>query len=207
MFGEKPAPPKWQANLIATAFVAKLYPEAKRELIAAGYDRARVERMPVGQVVAIQTGRVTRYAYQEAFKWWDLPYWQAADRMVQTEEKLMREGILAPMAFAVSRGGLPIAALLLPATISARQAQARTERNRAVLQTIEAIRMYASREGRLPESLDDLSAVPAPLNPATGKNFPYEKHGNAAVLEAPAIGGRLYTAIRYEISLRKSSRK
>ena len=38
---------------------------------------------------------------------------------------------------------------------------------------IEAIRMHAARTGELPAALDQLSVVPAPANPFTGRPFDY----------------------------------
>ena len=43
-------------------------------------DRERVEAMPVGQVVAIQTARSTEYAFHEVFKLLLLPYDEAHRR-------------------------------------------------------------------------------------------------------------------------------
>jgi hypothetical protein len=193
------------AELMVAALAVKAYPEAKRELVAAGYDPQRVEAMPVGQVIAIQTARITDYAYQEAFKWLSLPYWQAAEQMAAVDEKLIQEGVIGPAA-RLSRGALPVASLLLPATAAARVAQVRIERNRAALQTLEAVRMHAAQTGALPESLDELKP-PAPRNPSTGQPFSYQRTANGAVLEASAIGDLppRASALRYEITLRKPS--
>ena len=45
--------------------------------------------------------------------------------------------------------------------------------------------MYAAaHDGKLPATLDDIEEVPIPLNPMTGKPFPYHLEGKTAVLDA-----------------------
>ena len=62
---------------------------------------------------------------------------------------------------------------------------ARTERQAAAFRCIEALRMYiADHHGELPATLDEIKEVPIPLNPATGKAFPYHLEGKTAVLDA-----------------------
>ena len=61
-------------------------------------------------------------------------------------------------------------------------AAARTEQTVALLQTIEAIRMYGAVHGsQLPPTLDDLP-VPAPEDPIAGKPLVYEFLGDRATL-------------------------
>ncbi len=64
-------------------------------------------------------------------------------------------------------------------------AQAQVARKIALLQTIEAVRMYAAEhDGALPESLDE-TPVPAVLDPVTGKHFEYKHTGNQFEIYAP----------------------
>jgi hypothetical protein len=146
--------PQWQSDLAVAGFAMKMYPQAKRELIEAGFDPDRIEAMPVGQVIAVQTARITDYASQEIYKWWGLPYWQAAEPMRAAEQRLISENVIGP-GRSLARGALPVASLLLPATFNVRRAEARFERNLAALQALEAIRLHAGRTGTLPESIDD----------------------------------------------------
>ena len=44
--------------------------------------------------------------------------------------------------------------------------------------------MPAAHDGRLPATLDEIKEVPIPLNPMTGKPFPYHLEGKTAVLDA-----------------------
>jgi hypothetical protein len=199
--GSGPQAPEWQGNLAVTGVMLKAYPQAKRRLIAAGFEPKRVEAMPVGQVVAIQTARVTRYAYEEMLKWSLLPYEQSLARTRESEEKLRREKILE-RDLDFSQGSLPLAQLLLPALGAVRHAEARLERDLAGLQAVEAIRWHAAANaGRLPAKWEDVSVVPVPLNPVTGRAFPYRVENSVAILDLPAVGAKL-EAKRFEISIR-----
>jgi hypothetical protein len=129
--------------------------------------------MPVGQVVAIHTAHSVEYAYHEVFKVALLPYDEASRRLPGVLERLRAEGHLPPETLA-GRGGLPIAAILLPAVSQVLHAEVRMGRNRAALQTIEAIRMHAAVHGRLPANLNEITVVPVPANPATGQPFEYK---------------------------------
>ena len=79
----------------------------------------------------------------------------------------------------------------------------------ATLQCIEAIRLYmASHDGRLPGSLDEITEVPIPLNPMTGKPFPYRLEGDKAILDSFAPPEVFKTKVyyyydRYELTVRK----
>jgi hypothetical protein len=180
----------WQAELAATAVVAKLYPIAKDELIASGMDRQRVEEMPVGQVVAIHTARATDYVFQEFHKLSLLPYNEAISRSPQIRDRLIKEGQLGPGIRGA--GGLPIAAMLLPAIEGVRHAEIRIARNFAALQAIEALRMHAAQTGELPASLAEVSIVPVPINPATQQPFDYryDAANKTATLNVPASPGQ-----------------
>jgi hypothetical protein len=196
----------WQAELAAAALVTKIYPAAKEELIASGMDRQKVESMPVGQIVAIQTARNTEHAFQQVFKNFLLPYDEASRRLTETEKRLIREGHLGPAA--QLRSGLPIANLLLPAVNNVLRAEVRLARDLAALQVIEALRMQAAEGGgKLPASLAEVKVAPAPDDPASGRPFSYkyDAASAAATLEVPSLAGepvRGSSAKRYVIRLK-----
>jgi hypothetical protein len=92
--------------------------------------------------------------------------------------------------------------LLLPAIDGCRAAEVRAERQVAALRIIEAMRMYAANHGgALPAKLDDITDVPVPLNPATGKPFVYRVDGAKAILELPASDQTITGNCRYEIQV------
>ena len=57
------------AQTMATGLILAGYAAAKQQLIESGMDPAKVEAMPVGQVVAIQSAKAYRKVYQESLKW------------------------------------------------------------------------------------------------------------------------------------------
>jgi hypothetical protein len=170
-------------RLNALARIATGYPRAKRELVAAGYPPDQVERMPVGQVVAIHQARTTAYVYQEMFKWTLLPYDEAQQHQARTGARLDEQGYLGD-----EREIIPVARLLLPAFDAARRAEVRLSARLAVLQAIESLRLHAAdHAGQLPESLADIKAVPVPNNPLTGQPFVYRRDGNTAWFDVQLV--------------------
>jgi hypothetical protein len=68
-------------------------------------------------------------------------------------------------------------------------AELRIDRRVAALRVIEAIRIHAAaHDGALAESLDRITEVPVPEDPATGKPFEYHRDGNSATLFGPKAG-------------------
>jgi hypothetical protein len=192
--------PKWLPELGATALIAMGYPRAKRELIAAGYTPEQVEKLPVGQAVAIHQSRTYQYVYDEMFKWSFLPYSEGLARSEQTERKLREEGYLGRPG--QSREIIPVVSLLMPAVFAAKKAEVRLASRFAGLRTLEAIRMHAAgQKGQLPKSLSDITVVPVPNDPATGSPFAYKLERGRAVLDVPDAkypegGWRLEITIR-----------
>jgi hypothetical protein len=85
---------------------------------------------------------------------------------------------------------LTLFSLLTPALNSARFAFVRLDRQLNALQTIEAIRLYAhDHDGALPPSLEAITEVPVPPDPASGNPFEYELQGDTATLKAWAPPG------------------
>ncbi|MCX7425894.1 MAG: hypothetical protein NTW96_09795 [Planctomycetia bacterium] len=187
--------PKSSLRPALTALAIKGYPQAKRALIEQGRSDEEVEAMPVAQVVLIYTVRTYDEFRDRIFKWFALPYWEALPGMMEADQYLRDEGR--------KREIFPIASLLLPAVQAAKGAEARTDRTIAALRVLEALRMHAAgHEGRLPSKLEDITAVPVPIDPMTGKPFAYTCDGNTAVLEVPSpeIPER---GKRYEIEVAK----
>jgi hypothetical protein len=80
----------------------------------------------------------------------------------------------------------------------------RSDRDLAVLQSVEAIRSYvASHKGQLPQALADITEVSVPKDPLSGQAFRYARTGATAVLESPAPpGGEKRQELRYEITIK-----
>ncbi|MCC7473843.1 MAG: hypothetical protein IT425_00485, partial [Pirellulales bacterium] len=166
--GKLPKPlQKARAGMVATALALHGYPHAKQWLIAHGMERDRVEQMAVGQVLAIYSDRIYRQYADDFEKCWYVPFAEMNKYGGAADQRLASAG---PLGTSDDREIVPIASMLLPGLRSARTAQGRLEREIASLRVIEALRMHAANHNRqLPKSLDEITAVPVPLNPATGK--------------------------------------
>jgi hypothetical protein len=169
---------------VLAALAIKGYPVAKRALIRQGLSAEAVEAMPVSQVVLLYTMQTYEELRDDIFKWFYVPYWEGREGADEAEQQLMRSQ-------RELREIIPVGSMLLPAVGAAQSAVARTDREIAVLRTIEALRMYAAaNEGKLPETLGDLT-VPVPIDAVTGKPFEYQLRDGTAVIEGPPLPGIL----------------
>lgn len=187
------------SGLYATGLALVGYSHAKERLIAQGMERDRVDKMAVGQVMAIYTERQYLRLANGFERLWHVPFWELRkyERAAMDELKAadMRSGD-------ADREVLPIASQLLPAINSARTAQVRLEREIAAFRVIEALRMYAAEhDGKLPETLEEVTSVPIPLNPATGKPFLYRLEDATGILELPKSDRVTGSNRRFEIQI------
>jgi hypothetical protein len=171
--------------------IAAAYPKAKQYLIEdCGMDAKKVEAYPTTQVVFLAVVRYYDQARDDQFKWIHLPYWQAESKTgcLTFEDKMRVKPDRVGWAATPTR-------MLLPAVMAARTAAARLEQHLAMIQAVEAIRMYgAVHGGKLPASLDDCS-VPVPPEPFTGKPLDYRCNGRRGILTGHAMPGIQYRLI------------
>jgi hypothetical protein len=174
--------------------VAKVLPQAKKYLLEHGTASDRLGAMPGKQIVLIYWMDHYVLMRDELFKWFGLPYWQAWEGLEKSEKYLESLGDAA----------IP-ASGLLPALAKVYAQTTTLDRRIAGLRCIEAVRLYAAgHDGKLPASLADISEVPIPLDPITGKTFQYRIEGNRAILEwAPAPGLSPKNGARYELTIAK----
>ncbi len=192
--------PRWAASLALAGLVAQAYPTARAELIEQGMDPERVKAMPAIQVVGLQTYQEFEAINDDALKYTKLPYWQAVELIERAEQrsKDQRSG----------RSHNLLMRLFLGVAVSASnvvRSEGRYEQYTDLIQTIEAIRLYAdAHDGRLPESLNDLVETPAPINPSTGQPFTYRlsEDGRTASLEGntPGLSNQYTTAYTLRLS-------
>ncbi len=185
-------------QFISSFVLFEKYPQAKAFLAERGWSPEKIEKMPVCKAVLVAAIRQYNELRDELFKWIYMPYPESVAGMKKADAK-MKE---------VIHGGqelLPIASTFMPALKTAKNAQARTEREIAILRIFEAIRLYAAaHDGQLPESLSGITEVPIPIDPLQGTAFIYNRiDGSTAILEAPAPSGTNLDAywLRYEIHL------
>jgi hypothetical protein len=176
---------------LLVGYIAAAYPGAKRYLMEKyDFSQETIEAYPTAQVVFLAVVRHYENARDNYFKWSKLPYWQARSKL----ESGRRSVELASEAKQVGWAAAP-ANVFLPAFLVVQTASARNEQMIALLQTVEAVRMYgAEHDGKLPPTLDDLS-VPAPMEPFTGQPLDYEYHQSFAVLNGHKMPGLKYRLI------------
>lgn len=196
------APPN-RADAPAVRFAPLLvglvgYSHAKDRLIEWGYDKDEVEAMAVGQVMAIYSARVYQTAADELEKtiYVDFESGKRLGREANERVSNLRWG-----SNSVDQEFLPIAQLLLPAVQAAYPAQYRVERDIDALRVIEALRMHAAENDcQWPASLEEVTCVPVPKNPATEEPFEYYLEGDTAVLVLPHSDG-MHIERRFELTI------
>jgi hypothetical protein len=192
-------PGRWLDKARDLAIAMERYPQAKTRLLEQGYLAEKVQNWPALYVILLDQYHQFRAVRDMSFKWTYVPYAEARDGLRQAEEEVSR-------IYQYS-GGSDIAnpfLYSLPATQRICFLDARLARDIAILRCVEALRMYAAdHDGKLPKSLDEVTAVPVPLDPLHGRAFHYELTGGKAIVESaiPPEGGPK-GGLRYEITLR-----
>jgi hypothetical protein len=201
-------PPNF-ADLAAQAWLqAQAYPDARKELIAQALKAEEVDAMPLFQVVALAALRDFRRDGDDYAQWVHVPdfehqpgYAKARDKLRQSGDRLNRLVLYARNVNNVDTFFAPIAYEKVYAAV------ARTDRRFAALRCLEALRLYAAgHDGRLPQRLVDITEVPVPPDPVTGKPFEYEARGDTARLAAPVPAGQKpppYMLLVYELTVQR----
>lgn len=174
-------PPDWVARLGMAAMATQVYPEAKRYLIAHGRTPEQVEAMPVLQAVLMFYTQEYNEIWDEILKRLSLPNWQAWPGLEAAAEK-------ARVARATYMN--VFVGLLMPAILKVRSADVRLQRHVAMLRCAEAIRHHAAEHaGRPPATLVEITSIPLPVDPLSGKGFDefYKAEDDRAVLDVPAM--------------------
>ncbi|MBN2025105.1 MAG: hypothetical protein JW809_20175 [Pirellulales bacterium] len=189
----------WTDGLDPAEFVNRNYAEASKGLAAAGRNEQEITTMPAAQAVLLYTAMRYDQARDADQKWIYVPYWQA-EKQAETEEKRLAEEIRKSEPLRLVCGLLPNSRIL-------HYYLAHTERRLATLQVIEAIRFHAAKhDGKLPPSLEAITEVPVPINPVTGRAFPYQLDGDVAILKADG-GPAKHAADQREYHIRIAPRR
>jgi hypothetical protein len=186
---------------------AVAYADAKKSLLAQGTPAEQVEAMPPFQVVTLYAVREWHHAWDEYVKWVRVPnfgsepgYQKARQKVQEAADRLYRLVFPGKLLEALEVGK-PIPFEKVYA------ASGRTERRFAALRGVEAVRLYAAgHDGKLPAALKDITEVPIPTDPMTGKPFEYEVKGDKAKLSAPLPPGpkpQPGFLLTYELTLRR----
>jgi hypothetical protein len=191
-----PKPLQWLQNLGAAKLTAEMYPAARKYLLDGGRTAKEIDRLPKAQVVLLH--RIHEYDRErdDMLKALALPPWQGSPMMDQLMQKY-RAGIKSGDTIFKA-----ILTLLMPAIVKAHTASLRLERHIAVLRGAEALRLYAAdHKGKVPAKWSDITLVPWPIDPVTGKGFDdfYQVKDGRAILEVPP-GSPVIVGHRYELA-------
>lgn len=176
----------------------RAYPEGKRFLRQQGHAAEKIEALPALQVVFLYEVYLYDTAFDDLVKWTTLPYPEAAPQLHRVVEGI-KDGETP-----VSRSTL--VRLLIPAIEKVVGASVRLQRKVEALRCIEALRLHAAAKGGgLPSKLEEVTEVPLPLDPWTGKAFAYSREdGKATLTGLPHAGEQpnQNNSLRYVVSFR-----
>lgn len=152
-----------------------MYPQARKHLIDLGRPAKEVDALPKPQVVLLWYVDQYDRAWDDVFKALTVPTWQARPLMEAANEKFRSSDNV-------------FLTLLGPAVHKTWLASVRFERQLAGLRCAEALRLHAAKhEGKPPAKWRDITEVPLPIDPFTGKGFDtlYQMTDGRGILEIP----------------------
>jgi hypothetical protein len=170
----------------------ELLSAARRRLVEVGLPEERVKGFPADQVLLLDEERQYEVRRDDLIKFMNVPFWQLSDEAKGVVK--VRKASPTPLFY------------LEPAIDKVRRAQARLEQRIALLQHVEALRLYAAEHnGAPPANLSDFS-VPLPADPFTGKPFRYEVTGHTAHFRGSPPPGEENNPsfnVHYEVTIQK----
>ncbi len=204
------ARPSALENLPQAFFLVQGAGEARRGLLARGkYTAEQLDAMPSFQTVSLFSYLEYRDALDEMLKWVRAPhglrhpgFQKASDKYDQALARIDR---LFFRSIILDKR-LPFGDALGASYRNIYEAAGRADRRIAALEYVEALRMYAARNGKWPAALEEVTDVPLPNDPVTGKPFDYRVQENKAVVAAPPVVVGKFDgpdAVSSEVFLRK----
>lgn len=192
--------PDWFPKDCAPGDPAAKSPElpAARAFVAhrKGLPADRVEAMPPAQVLLLYMSGLYHEDRDDMYRASYIPYPQCF-RLYDEAARRLRD---APPS-----EGHVLARVFLSALPRVVSAQARVDRNCAALRVVGALRLYAAaHDGRLPDKLSDVTEVPVPDDPGTGRPFEYHRDDDTATVVSQMPGDPVPSnGIRYRVAIRK----
>jgi hypothetical protein len=190
--------PKRRFQRALADFIKEHYPQSRRGLLAQGYTAQQVDALPHLQAVIFYMLQEFARNRDDVLKWTHFSFPEAYPQLRKAEARAQKA------AWTV----VPYLRDLLPIASQAYLATTRLDRRIAALRCIEALRLHAAaHEGKLPASLDDVTLVPIPRDPVTGKPFEYRRTKAGATLHAPPPPGEIpapwNVPLTYEIKMKR----
>jgi hypothetical protein len=161
-----------------------------------GKPAADVAKMPPAQVLLLYLAGTYGELRDEVFKPTYLPYADARPRFA---------GLIERLKTAPDSEGVRLARWFLPAISKVVTRCVNLDRKVAALRTIEALRLHAAANGgQLPDNLEQVTVVPVPTDPGTGKPFEYSRDGaTATIVSRITADPSEATELRYRVTVRK----
>jgi len=174
---------KWFGKSIMQVAWGSLAPDARQKLEKFGLSRRDLGKLPDLQAVLLHEILLYDTASDEVGKWLNVPYSVSSKALASIEENSIKVGGGNGL-----RAGF-VGSVLLPAYQSILRAKNAHGRRFAALRVIEAIRLHAGEKNQWPASLEEITAVPVPNDPTTGKPFQFKREGEVIWLESTPQAG------------------
>ncbi len=193
MLGEKAKEAAILEQWRAATLQATMYPQARKRLLEWGWPVKEIDALPKSQVLLLWHAGQWDRARDDILKALTVPIWQGQTLMAAAlKEHRSTDNVLLK--------------LLMPAIEKTWQAYVRSERQLAGLRCAEALRLYAAaHEGKPPAKWGDITIVPLPIDPVTGKGFDdfykvSDGHGILEIMPRPPIVNVPSLGRRYELA-------
>lgn len=154
----------------------------------------KVQAMSDAEVEVRYTVALQREIENDYEKWFLVPFAQSLPEAAKRNAELQAEG--------ERRELYPLTSILLPIKANLIASEARGPRRVAIYQVVEALRMHAAERGGLPNKLEDVTVVPVPVDPGSGKAFTYTLADGVATLDAPFITGAEHESLRLPVRIK-----
>ncbi len=184
-------------KLRASILAAEAYPQARQHLLDLGRPARDIDAMPKAQVILLWYVDQYDRSRDDVLKVVTVPTWQAIPLLDAATQEYQAAG----------KGGNPLFALMMiNAVMKTFEAHIRLERYIAGLRGAEALRLYAAAHaGKPPAKWDDITAVPLPLDPITGRGFrgSYQVKDGHGILDVPFHRSGMPASLgrRYDLAL------
>ena len=166
-----------QLNDYGYHILVQAYPSAKKDLRDWGYTSEQLAQLPPSAVMLVHQYRVYRHNREAIVKWLNFPPAAAEARIRETLRTLEQGGWVASPKESLSREWfIPMwsTTYAVERYLGFARQSRYTAAKRDALMTLEAIRDHmAAHEGRLPHALREVTGLPVPNNPLTGRPFEY----------------------------------
>jgi hypothetical protein len=158
---------------------AENYPQARQHILDLGRPTKEIDAMPKSQAIILWYIDQYDRSRDDILKALTVPTWQAGPLLDAATGEFRAAG----------KGGNPLFALMMiNAVMKTYDAHIRLERYLAGLRGAEALRLYAAEHaGKPPVKWDDITAVPLPIDPVTGRGFRglYQVKDGHGILDVP----------------------